>query len=251
MPPQMPSALLRSAPSSNMFITIDSAAGSTIAAPIPWTPAHRDQERVGGREPAGERGGGEHAEPDHEHAAAPEQVGGAPAEQQEAAEGEAVGGDDPLQVRLREVELAADRRQRDVDDREVDDRHEVGHGQHREGAPAMHGRLHSRGFRYGGQSGHRFLLVAADVRSCRGPLGRSPKCGREECGTLGVLRLVAGHRREPSRSPGEQLRVAEGGVVGDQVLCECEHGQRLTRRSAPALSVSEHGIRRTRAARWR
>ena len=38
MPPQMPSALLRSPPSSNMFITIESAAGSTIAAPSPCSP---------------------------------------------------------------------------------------------------------------------------------------------------------------------------------------------------------------------
>src|ERR671934_854819 len=36
-PPQMPSALLRSAPSANMFITIDRAAGSMIAAPTPCT----------------------------------------------------------------------------------------------------------------------------------------------------------------------------------------------------------------------
>src|SRR6202451_1374454 len=38
MAPQIPSALFRSAPSGNMFITIDSAAGSTAAAPRPWTP---------------------------------------------------------------------------------------------------------------------------------------------------------------------------------------------------------------------
>ena len=38
MPPQMPSALLRSAPSPKVFITIDSAAGSTTAAPRPWIP---------------------------------------------------------------------------------------------------------------------------------------------------------------------------------------------------------------------
>src|SRR6266576_1813433 len=38
MAPQAPSALLRSAPSGKMFITIASAAGSTIAAPSPWTP---------------------------------------------------------------------------------------------------------------------------------------------------------------------------------------------------------------------
>ena len=38
MAPHRPSALLRSAPSANMFITIDSAAGSTTAAPNPCTP---------------------------------------------------------------------------------------------------------------------------------------------------------------------------------------------------------------------
>ena len=38
MAPQIPSALLRSGPSGNMFITMDSAAGSTAAAPRPWTP---------------------------------------------------------------------------------------------------------------------------------------------------------------------------------------------------------------------
>jgi len=38
MAPHSPSALLRSVPSGNMFITIDSAAGKTTAAPNPCTP---------------------------------------------------------------------------------------------------------------------------------------------------------------------------------------------------------------------
>ena len=38
MPPHALSALLRSAPSLNMFITMDSAAGSRTAAPRPWRP---------------------------------------------------------------------------------------------------------------------------------------------------------------------------------------------------------------------
>ena len=38
MPPHRPSALLRSAPSANIFITIDSAAGKTTAAPSPCRP---------------------------------------------------------------------------------------------------------------------------------------------------------------------------------------------------------------------
>jgi len=36
--PQMPSALFRSPPSGKMFMTIESAAGSTMAAPSPWIP---------------------------------------------------------------------------------------------------------------------------------------------------------------------------------------------------------------------
>jgi hypothetical protein len=59
------------------------------------------------------------------------------AEQQETAEGERVAGDDPLQRRFRHVQLAADGRQCDVDDREVRDRHEERNSQHRERAPAM------------------------------------------------------------------------------------------------------------------
>src|SRR6267154_1938197 len=94
------SALLRSAPSLNMFITMDSAAGSRTAAA--------------------------------------EQVGGPPAEQQEPAEGQRVGGHHPLQVLLGEVQLAADGRQRDVRDRQIDDRHEVGDGEQREGPPAAY-----------------------------------------------------------------------------------------------------------------
>jgi hypothetical protein len=43
--------LLRSAPSLNVFITIESAAGSTTAAPKPLQPAHRDQEPVAVRKP--------------------------------------------------------------------------------------------------------------------------------------------------------------------------------------------------------
>src|SRR5918912_1195938 len=89
--PQIPSALLRSAPSANMFITVDSAAGSMIAAPSPWTAPRRDQERFAGRQRAAQRRGREHAEPQHQDPAAAEQVGGKTAQQQEAAERQRVG----------------------------------------------------------------------------------------------------------------------------------------------------------------
>ena len=62
---------------------------------------------------------------------------GATAEQQEPAERERIRRYHPLQAGVGEMQIAADRRQRDVDDRQIDDRHEVGHGQQRERAPAM------------------------------------------------------------------------------------------------------------------
>ena len=54
MPPQIPSALFRSAPSVNMFITIESAAGSTTAAPRPCRPriAIRNPELVASPAPS-------------------------------------------------------------------------------------------------------------------------------------------------------------------------------------------------------
>ena len=88
MPPQIPRALLRSAPSANMFMTMDSAAGSMSAAPTPWTPRMTIRKRVTGGEGAGERGPGEHREPGHEQAPAAQEVSGPPAEQQQPAEGE-------------------------------------------------------------------------------------------------------------------------------------------------------------------
>ena len=96
--PQMPSALLRSAPSSKVVVMIESAAGEMIAAPKPWTARARDQHALGRGEPAGERRGREDDDADEEDAPPAEQVGGAAAEQQEAAEGDRVGGDDPLEV---------------------------------------------------------------------------------------------------------------------------------------------------------
>ena len=66
--------------------------------------ARADQDALGPGETADERGGGEDDDADEEDAPPPEQVGRAPAEQQEAAERDRVGGDDPLQVVPREVE---------------------------------------------------------------------------------------------------------------------------------------------------
>ena len=97
---------------------------------------HDDQEGVTGGQGAGERGPGEHCRARHQKAPTAQEVSGPPAEQQEAAEGERVSGDHPLQVSFGEVELAADGGEGDVDDRQVDDRHDEGHGQQCERPPA-------------------------------------------------------------------------------------------------------------------
>ncbi len=98
--------------------------------------ARRDQQVVGVRQAAGQRGDREERQADHEHLAAAEQVGHAAAEQQEAAEGERVGARDPLQARVGEVQVALDRRQRDVHDRDVDDEHELRRAQQDQSDPA-------------------------------------------------------------------------------------------------------------------
>jgi len=65
------------------------------------------------------------AQAGHEHAPAAEQIGGAPAEHEQAAEGQCVGVDDPLEAGRGEAEAVADLRQRDVHDRDVEDDHEL------------------------------------------------------------------------------------------------------------------------------
>ena len=90
-----------------------------------------------GRQAAGQRGEREEHQAEHEDAAAAEQVGEPAAEQQEAAEGEHVGVDHPGQAALGEVERFADRRQGDVDDRGVEDDHELRRAEQDQGDPAL------------------------------------------------------------------------------------------------------------------
>ena len=66
--------------------------------------ARGDQPRLGLREAAGKRGEREQHQADHEHPPAPQQVGEAAAQQQEAAERERVGVDDPREVVAGEVQ---------------------------------------------------------------------------------------------------------------------------------------------------
>jgi hypothetical protein len=89
-----------------------------------------------GARAAGQRGEREDDQSGHEHSPAAVQVGQPPVQQQQAAEGEAVGVDDPRQAVAREVRRNADRRQRDVRDRHVDRDHELGADDQQQHPPA-------------------------------------------------------------------------------------------------------------------
>ena len=76
------------------------------------------------------------AEPGDEHAASAEQVCGTPGQQQQAAEREDVGVDDPGDAGGAEPEVGLDGGQRHVDDRGVEHDDELGGDQQPEGDPA-------------------------------------------------------------------------------------------------------------------
>ena len=104
MAPQAASARLRSAPSANVVVRIDSVTGATTAPPRPWTRAGDDRAGPGpGESPPASEASANSSEAGDEHPALAEQVGGAAAQQQEAGEGQRVGVDDPLQVDGREA----------------------------------------------------------------------------------------------------------------------------------------------------
>ena len=97
--------------------------------------ARRDEQRPVVDEPAEAGGDHEDAKRDQEHAPAAEQVGGAAAEQQEAAVAEHVRAHDPLQRARREAEVARIDGQRDADHRDVERVQEEGAAEHEQGAP--------------------------------------------------------------------------------------------------------------------
>ena len=88
--------------------------------------ARCDQQAARGGQCAGERGEREQRRAADEHASAAEQIRGASPQHQKPGKCQRVGVDDPLQPGGREMQPATDRRQRDVDDRDVEDHHELG-----------------------------------------------------------------------------------------------------------------------------
>ena len=105
----------------------------------PLERAEGDQRSLRPGEPVEQRTDREDHEACDEEPAAPEQVGEPAAEQERAAEEDRVGGDHPLQALLAEVQVGLDRGQCDVDDRNVQDDHELGGDDDRESEPAFPG----------------------------------------------------------------------------------------------------------------
>jgi hypothetical protein len=116
---------------------IESAAGAISVAPSPWTPPKHDEGLGCRREAVEQRRRREDRDTDEEHPLAPDEVTCPPAEEEEPAEHERVGVDDPLQVSVRHLEVFLDRRQRDVHDRRVEDDHELRHAHEHEHEPRV------------------------------------------------------------------------------------------------------------------
>ena len=174
-----PSAFVRSGPSANVVVMIDSAAGETSAAPRPCSARAAISIPDEVREPAQQRRDVENSTtPARKIRLRPMQVAGPAAEQQEAAEQQRVAVDDPLQVGRREAEVALDRGQRDVGDRRVEDDHELREADQDEDEPPV-GR--ARGRRPLVASGRRSFGELLEVGvTPRGGVPAAPGEGPEE-----------------------------------------------------------------------
>ena len=119
----------------NVVDSRESAAGARSAPKAPCRA--RAANSMAGPGGAAQRGGhGEAEQADDEGAFAAEEVADAAAEQEQAAEGQGVGGDDPLAVGDGDAQVALGGGQRDVHDRGVQDDHQLGDGDDGESPPA-------------------------------------------------------------------------------------------------------------------
>ena len=103
----------------------------------PLQAARADQHSGARREPVQQRRGREDDETEQEQPLPAEQVARAAAQEQEPAEDERVGVDDPLEVRLGKAQVLLDRRERDVHDGPVEHDHELGKADENEDQPGV------------------------------------------------------------------------------------------------------------------
>ena len=98
--------------------------GAMAAPPTPWSHAKTDQPVDVGGEAAGQRGDAEHGQAGEEHQLQAEPVAEAPHGEEEHGQRQAVGVDDPRDGGDGRVQVLDDRRDGDVDDGDVEQRHE-------------------------------------------------------------------------------------------------------------------------------
>jgi hypothetical protein len=134
--------LPRSSGCENVVVSSDRAAGASAAPNAPWA-ARGDEHREALRRASDSGRHGEARHADQEQPLAPEDVSEAAAEQQQAAERQRVGRDDPLPVRGREMQRGLGVRQGDAHDRRVEGNHQLRGGQDGKDPPPA-GRLAGR-----------------------------------------------------------------------------------------------------------
>ncbi len=96
--------------------------GVTPAAPMPWTRRPATSTPTFGATKQITEPTDEHRAARHVDASAPEHVAGGPADEDQRGHRDEVAVDDPLQLGQPDVEILADGRERDVDDRRVEER---------------------------------------------------------------------------------------------------------------------------------
>ena len=117
--PQKPSARARSTRPVKTCEMIDSATGFNMEPPTACSSPGQDERLDVGGQAAHQRSEGEHDEADLEHPSSAEPVAGRPGQHQQRRQHQRVDVDHPLQLGGRGVQVGADARQGDVDDRGV------------------------------------------------------------------------------------------------------------------------------------
>ena len=133
---KMPNAFARSSGSGKRVTIMARITAELTAPPMPWTKRAPISIGCAKEAPQSTDAPVKIARPTMIDALAAEQVAHPAREQQQPAERDQVRVDDPRQPGLREAEIDLDGRQRDVDDRHVDDDQEKTRAEHDQGEPA-------------------------------------------------------------------------------------------------------------------
>ena len=133
---------MRSGPSGNVVVMIERPAGAVNPAAMPLMKRAAISSGPLLTSAPDERREREHDERDDQHALAAEQVGRAPAEQQETAVAQHVAADDPLQGRGGEIEVGFDAGERNADHRDVQsvEEEDAAENEERDPQPPVEGR---------------------------------------------------------------------------------------------------------------